>query len=377
MSVTENYNLPLPDPEAASAKADVQKIREALIDLDNALANQNVDAYTKTETDAAINQAKDDLLGGAGAAHDTLQELAAELADDENAIASLANLVGLKANSSALKSLAYRDTVSASFIDPKSISNEHWVDNAENLYGVDWNDVNTNGFYMGDHTTNNPLGSDNRWWIGQVIAHNSLWVTQELWDFTVSSPKQYRRYKRNGTWDAWQPVVNNVWEHIQTVSVDASTSGIEFTNLSEFRLLKLRITARPETDGQRLNLRTSTNNGVSFDAHSTNYAWNYEGARAGGATFEGADQDSRIALGPGIGNETSTTLFSEILLGDFNQAQPMYLNGSAYYRHYNGNHYVVSIGGKRHTSVARDALKLHFTSGNIVHGHFVLEGVKG
>jgi hypothetical protein len=110
MSVTDNYNLPLPDPSAASAKADVQKIRDALIALDDALANQNVDAYTKSEVDSAIAQAKADsktetkneLLGGAGPAHDTLQELAAELADDENAITGLTNLVSQKADLSDL-----------------------------------------------------------------------------------------------------------------------------------------------------------------------------------------------------------------------------------------------------------------------------------
>ena len=95
MDTTSNYNLPLPHPEAISAKADVQKIRDALILLDGALADAGVDAYTKLESDGAIAtakneaiadavaQAKADLLGGAPeAALDTLTELANALNGD-------------------------------------------------------------------------------------------------------------------------------------------------------------------------------------------------------------------------------------------------------------------------------------------------------
>lgn len=169
-----------------------------------------LDAYTKAETDTAVAQAKSEakaeLLGGVGAAFDTLKELSDARGENVDAITALAGTVGQKADSSALKALAFRDTVSSSYIDPKSISNEHWVDNAENIPTGNWDDVVTNGFWMGSSTTNNPLGSDTRWWIGQVVAHNSSYVTQELWDFTVSNPTSYRRYRKNGTWQSWERV---------------------------------------------------------------------------------------------------------------------------------------------------------------------------
>lgn len=106
MSVTANLGLPLPDPGAVSAKTDVARIRDALIALDSALTNLNVDAYTKSETDNLVAQAKSDgkaetkaeLLGGAGPAHDTLQELVALLGDNDDAIAALTTLVGTKAD---------------------------------------------------------------------------------------------------------------------------------------------------------------------------------------------------------------------------------------------------------------------------------------
>ena len=115
MQTTPNYNLPLPHPEAISAKADVQKIRDALIALDTALANLTFDGYTQSQTDDAINQAlsnvydksqvdaianqvKDDLLGGAGSSWDTLQELVDEISNNNTTIGTLSAEIANKAD---------------------------------------------------------------------------------------------------------------------------------------------------------------------------------------------------------------------------------------------------------------------------------------
>lgn len=58
-----------------------------------------LDAYTKSETDTAIAQAKSDLLGGApDAALDTLTELADALADDANFAATITTQLASKSN---------------------------------------------------------------------------------------------------------------------------------------------------------------------------------------------------------------------------------------------------------------------------------------
>lgn len=66
----------------------------------------------------------------------------------------------------------------------------------------DWNNAVYNGWYMGISTTNNPLGSDVRWWKGYVVVHNSLWLRQVVWDF-VNARNVYSRSCVNGTWGAW------------------------------------------------------------------------------------------------------------------------------------------------------------------------------
>ena len=72
------------------------------IDLIQSSNNQVLDVedtITKVNSIASdIQQAKNDLLGGAGAAYDTLQELATELQDNDNAISTLTSNIGTKAN---------------------------------------------------------------------------------------------------------------------------------------------------------------------------------------------------------------------------------------------------------------------------------------
>lgn len=57
------------------------------------------DAYTKNETDSRINTAVADLVNQAPETLDTLDELAQALGDDPNFATTVANQIGLKANS--------------------------------------------------------------------------------------------------------------------------------------------------------------------------------------------------------------------------------------------------------------------------------------
>lgn len=75
------------------------------VDLIQSSNNQVMDVedtITKVNSIASdIQQAKNDLLGGAGAAYDTLQELATELQDNDNAISTLTSNIGAKADKPA------------------------------------------------------------------------------------------------------------------------------------------------------------------------------------------------------------------------------------------------------------------------------------
>lgn len=95
------------------------------------------------------------------------------------------------------------DAITSDKLGHDAVKNEHMFASAEQIPTSNWDDVVTNGLWMGHTTVNNPLGSDAKWWIGQTIAHNNLYVTQKLWDFTEINPTIYRRYRTNGSWLPW------------------------------------------------------------------------------------------------------------------------------------------------------------------------------
>lgn len=71
-----------------------------------------------------------------------------------------------------------------------------------------WNDAVKTGWYMASGASNAPTSG--AWYFGMVIAHNSNYVIQELYQFTASTdakaiPK-FIRAKNNGTWGSWTDV---------------------------------------------------------------------------------------------------------------------------------------------------------------------------
>lgn len=72
------------------------------------------------------------------------------------------------------------------------------------LVTTDWNDVKISGWYMGLDAANAPAPTG--WFIGEVIPHNSLYVTQTVIGFAGASSTDTRTYRRHcfgGVWGAW------------------------------------------------------------------------------------------------------------------------------------------------------------------------------
>ena len=91
-----------------------------------------------------------------------------------------------------------------------------------------WNDAVKTGWYMASGASNAPSKA---WYFGMVIAHNSNYVIQELYQFTAStdakSIPKYIRAKMNGTWGSWTDV---------TVQMKVP-SGAKFTDTNTWRPL--------------------------------------------------------------------------------------------------------------------------------------------
>ena len=73
---------------------------------------------------------------------------------------------------------------------------------------TDWNDAQTNGWYMGDKAANAPNNAL-RWFYGLVIAHNDKHMRQILYlfagnnDISGTENNRYERVMYNGTWGNW------------------------------------------------------------------------------------------------------------------------------------------------------------------------------
>lgn len=73
---------------------------------------------------------------------------------------------------------------------------------------TDWNLAITNGNYMGYNIPNAP--TTGTWYLGDVVAHNSLYITQTVHGFTSDSNTNTATYRRSSTdvgsvrtWGAW------------------------------------------------------------------------------------------------------------------------------------------------------------------------------
>lgn len=90
----------------------------------------------------------------------------------------------------------------------------------------DWNNATTQGWWMGQGAANGPAAIAGQWVIGQVTAHNSGWIQQEVWQFTAGAEaKRWRRGMSNGEWGAWTDAVSHGRVHAVSGAYGAASSA--------------------------------------------------------------------------------------------------------------------------------------------------------
>ena len=125
---------------------------------------------------------------------------------------------------------------------------------------TDWNSATTTGWYMASGATNAPTA--NAWYFGEVIAHNTNYVIQTVYQFTASTdakaiPK-YIRAKMNGTWGSWTNVTvakavpsnavftdTNTWRGVQDNLTSTATD--QSLSANQGRVLKGLIDGKAES----------------------------------------------------------------------------------------------------------------------------------
>lgn len=110
---------------------------------------------------------------------------------------------------------------------------------------TDWNDAEVTGFFQGNNAANAP--QTGKWFIGYAVRHNSLWITQEVWDFAshglnASNQVKWRRQSNDvgsvRTWGPWYSVGDNKTfifnsgshtytprPHVKSIRIIASAAG--------------------------------------------------------------------------------------------------------------------------------------------------------
>lgn len=158
---------------------------------------------------------------------------------------------------------------------------------------TDWNSATTTGWYMGSNVSNAP---SNAWYFGYVIAHNTNYVVQEVYQFTASTdakaiPK-YIRAKMNGTWGSWTEVTVQ-----KKVPSDA-----KFTDT--WRGIQDNLTSTSTTDSLSANqgkVLKGLVDGKAPSSHTHNYA---------GSSSAGGSATSAVKLDSSAGSATQPVYFS-------------------------------------------------------------------
>lgn len=108
---------------------------------------------------------------------------------------------------------------------------------------TDWNQALSNGWYMYPGAANNPDGSGD-WFIGDVVQHNTDWVTQTLTKFTqdgATDSATWRRSKNGGTWGAWYRLrLNEAEQRALWVDRNGSTMYGTLEIINTYRPLVMR-----------------------------------------------------------------------------------------------------------------------------------------
>lgn len=169
-----------------------------------------------------------------------------------------------------------------------------------------------------------------------------------------------------------------------SASVDASVdigSGLDLDAAidSTYNEYQLHFTdVLPATDLAELNLRTSTDGGVSFDSGASDYRYALAGLESGSATVsvQQSATDTKIEICEGVGSGAAEGASGVLYL--FAPSSTTNTNIMVQTTWYQGQDRVKSYhgGGQRVSAADVDALRVLFSTGNISSGEFKLYGVR-
>lgn len=165
------------------------------------------------------------------------------------------------------------------------------------------------------------------------------------------------------------------WELIGSAT-PSGASSVNFTGLSDYRVLWLRGKVRPGTDAVSIGVRTSTD-GTNYDAGSSDYAEQF--FFAGGTTLTGVGGAGNMHFLNGVedvGSASGEALQFDCHIDDFNQSAYAFFKSTAVYLNNAGGVRLNFNGSIRASTTARQAIRLIASSGTLT-GRVWLFGLRG
>lgn len=169
------------------------------------------------------------------------------------------------------------------------------------------------------------------------------------------------------------------WELISTATASSSAT-ISFTDLTSSYFMYMVVIDQmiPATDAIVFRMRTSTNNGSSYDSGASDYAWSLLGNNGVTGSYSSDDQsDSELQLTDSItvGSGAEEGLRGLLYLINPSAANYTHVNSYLSFVSSGGNIATAYVAGARKSSADVDAIQFSCSSGNIASGTFKLYGL--
>lgn len=158
----------------------------------------------------------------------------------------------------------------------------------------------------------------------------------------------------------------------------SSSSTIDFTGLSTtYRSFRIELShIVPATDTADFYMRTSTDNGSTYDSGASAYQWSRMSVSSGGTTSgAGSTGDSRFSLATNLGTSTRETLNGQVTLHDPQGTPGVHVTWDVNLLSATPTFFHTTGGGFRDATADVDAIRFLMSSGNISSGTFTLYGL--
>lgn len=201
------------------------------------------------------------------------------------------------------------------------------------------------------------------------------------WIDDSATPWQMKVYDGSAFIPLWYiDPTNDFGGILLAAATPSSAASVDFTDLSSAYQAYLLVfdSFLPATDAVNLILRTSTDNGSSFDASGGDYAWAVTQSLNGTVGGSGNAGDSEITLNKEtIGNVAGEEISGRVVVYDPSASNYTKVTWEAIHRRASDQQPCALAGGaEREEAAAVDAVQLLFSSGNIASGEIRLYGLR-